>query len=69
MLEGLIQAYFDAFERAWVPRCEPDPRVRDSQTQRTALSSPQTDEGETRYVETHHMGQRRGARPHRLREC
>jgi len=69
MLEGLIQSYFDAFGRAWVPRCETNAQVRDSQSRRSALSSPQTVEGETKHVETHHNGQRTRTGPYRLREC
>lgn len=69
MLEGLIQTYLETLGHTWVPRCEPGPRVRDSQSRRTTLSSPKAIEGETRHVETNTYDRRARGRPFRLREC
>ncbi|MEM6555600.1 MAG: hypothetical protein AAF642_06990 [Pseudomonadota bacterium] len=50
MLEGLIQAYLDGFARGWTPRDEAPPRFRDSPSGQTALSSPESNQGEMSYA-------------------
>ena len=69
MLEGLIQAYIESFGRAWQPREERYAPFRDSPSARTALSSPQSNQGEKSYVQKRDGRLRRGFRPKRLREC
>mgnify|MGYP001795214653 CR=1 FL=1 len=69
MLEGLIQAYLQGFARGWQPRDEVPPRFRDSPTGQTALSSPESNQGEMSYAKKLDGRQRRGDGPFRLREC
>jgi len=69
MLEGLIQSYLSSVNRAWYPRCEGLTPLRDSPRPQTALSSRQSNQGETR--DAKQMGDRKriGFGPQRLREC
>lgn len=69
MLEGLIQAYLDGFARGWTPRDEAPPRFRDSPSGQTALSSPESNQGEMSYAKKLDGRQRRGHRPDGLCEC
>lgn len=69
MLEGLIQSYLSSVNRAWYPRCEGLIPLRDSPRAQTALSSPESNQGETSNAKQ--MGDRKriGFRAQRLREC
>jgi len=64
-----MQAYLESFERAWRPRDELPQRLRDSPSGQTALSSHQSNQGETRYAKTMDGRERRGIGPFRLRKC
>jgi len=39
MLEGLVQAYIEAFGRGWAPRCELARRVQGSRARRAEFST------------------------------
>lgn len=69
MIDGLMQAYLESFGRVWQPRDERHQRFRDSPSQQTALSSRQSNQGETSYADKMDGRKRRGNRPYRLREC
>lgn len=58
MLDGLIQSYLENYRRGWTPRCEPHQHFRDSPSGRTALSSPPSNEGETRYASAINLDKR-----------
>lgn len=69
MLEGLMQAYLGSFARGWQPRDEARWHHRDSPRWQTTLSSPESNQGETRNAETMDGRKRRGFGANRLREC
>lgn len=69
MLEGLIQAYLTGFARGWWPRDQVPPRFRDSPSRQTALSSPQSNQGEMSYVQKLDGRQRRGFGLYGVRNC
>jgi len=69
MTDGLMHAYLESLGRAWRPRDEPRQRFRDSPSEQTALSSRQSNQGETSYADKMDGRKRRGNRPYRLREC
>ncbi len=66
MLEGLIHAYFDAFEKGWAPRDLTPSHLLDSPRSQTALSSFRELEGNTRHVEKLDRRKRRRFGPRRL---
>ena len=69
MLEGIMQAYLEAFGRGWQPRDERHARLRDSPGQNSALQSRSFREGDLKHDETSDRGKRFGIGSHRLREC
>ena len=68
MLEGLIQAYFDAFGKGWTPRDGFDSRLLDSPRSHSALSSFKVLEGELRHDEKLDRVRYYRNRPQRLRK-
>ena len=69
MLEGMMQAYLEAFGRGWRPHDDLHARLRDSPGQFSALQSRSFREGDLRHDETSDRGKRIGFGARRLREC
>ena len=69
MLEGIMQAYLEAFGRGWQPRDDRPARLRDSPGQFSALQSRSFREGDLKHDETSDRGKRFDFGTRRLREC